>query len=223
VISEHSSLETLSDYVDDVLAPPDRGAVDLHLATCDVCAGRLAELRSLLAASHALPAAIEPPPDLWSDIHSAIVGRVEARRPPGRHWWERRGLLAAAALLLVAASSAVTAVVVRQRTPGIAVAPPVVAAVPAVALPAAMRAIEADYLGTASELANALAAQRPKLSPSTVAKVEASLRVIDDAIAEARRALVEDPANRILLDIFSSNYERKLELLRRAAELPAST
>jgi hypothetical protein len=94
---------------------------------------------------------------------------------------------------------------------------------PPAPLPAAMRAIEADYAGTATELADALALQRPKLSPATVAKVEASLRVIDDAIAEARRALAQDPANRTLLDIFSANYQQKLELLRRAAELPAST
>jgi hypothetical protein len=53
--------------------------------------------------------------------------------------------------------------------------------------------------------------------------VEASLRVIDDAIDEARHALAADPANLDLLDLLAASYERKLELLRRANELPPST
>jgi anti-sigma factor RsiW len=225
VIIDHISLETLSDYVDDALAPAERGGVERHLVSCSACAARLVDLRTLLTATHALPSSMEPPADLWIDVRSAIASRAEARGVPRRPVWERWGLLAAAALVLVVGSSAVTAVLMRQST-STARVPSTAAPVAAMAhlpLPAAMRAIEANYASTASELADALALQRPKLAPATVAKVEASLRVIDDAIAEARRALAEDPANRALLDIFSSNYQQKLELLRRAAELPAST
>jgi anti-sigma factor RsiW len=215
----------LSDYVDDALAPAERGDVERHLTSCGACAARLVDLRTLLTATRALPSSMEPPADLWIDVRSAIASRAEARHLPRRHVWERWGLLAAAALVLVVGSSAVTVVLMRQRT-STARVPSVPASVASMAhlpLPAAMRAIEANYASTASELADALALQRPKLAPATVAKVEASLRVIDDAIAEARRALAEDPANRALLDIFSSNYQQKVELLRRAAELPAST
>jgi hypothetical protein len=222
VTSEHLSLETLSDYTDDLLTLADRDAVERHLASCVACAGQQSGLRTLLEASRALPP-MAPPPELWGDIRTTIVDHRLPRRPTSTSWWQQRGLLAAAAVLLVVASSAVTATIMRQRAPaaGASTQAPVATAVPS--LPASMRAIEADYVGTATELRDALAAQRSQLAPATIVKVEASLRVIDDAIAEARRALVQDPANRTLLDIFSSNYRQKLELLRRAAELPAAT
>jgi hypothetical protein len=130
-------------------------------------------------------------------------------------------MLAAAALLLVAVSSAVTALLMRRS---VAPAPSVAQSQPApVALPASLQAVEAGYDLTARELAATLAQRRTSLAPATIAKIEESLRVIDRAIAEARQALAEDPANRTLVDLFSSNYERKLELLRRAAELNSTT
>ena len=220
MINDHLSLEALGDYTDDLLAPAARAAADRHLAGCAACAEQLAELRTLLASSRTLPP-LAPPPDLWNEIRATIVA---PKRSAATSRWSHRGFLAAAAVLLVVASSSLTAVIMRQRTPAIgtnASAPAVAPRV--VALPPSMAAIEAQYVGTASELADALAAQRSKLAPATLAKVEASLRIIDDAIAEARRALAEDPANRTLLDIFAANYQQKLGLLRRAAELPSST
>jgi anti-sigma factor RsiW len=221
VINDHLSLEALSDYTDELLARGARAAAERHLTSCAACAGELAELRTLLASSRALPD-MTPPPDLWNDIRASLV--APTRRPTVTSWWLQRGFLAAAAVLLIVVSSTITAVIMRQRTTVIPETRAAVAVSPtSVSLPASMAAIEAEYVGTAAELAEALAAQRSKLAPATVAKVEASLRVIDDAIAEARRALAEDPANRTLLDIFSANYQQKLQLLRRAAELPAST
>ena len=43
------------------------------------------------------------------------------------------------------------------------------------------------------------------------------------SIAEARAALAADPGNDALLDVLSANYEQKVQLLRRASELPART
>jgi hypothetical protein len=56
-----------------------------------------------------------------------------------------------------------------------------------------------------------------------VETVERSLHVADAAIAEARDALARDPANGLLAEIFASNYERKIDLLRRATELAPRT
>jgi len=219
-MNDHLPLETLSDYTDDLLTPAARAAADRHLARCVACAEQLEQLRAVLASSRALPP-MAPPPDLWNDIRATIVAPTSRATTS---WWLQRGFLAAAAVLLVVASSTITAVIMRQHAPATSASAAAPAVTPrAMALPASMAAIEAEYIGTATELAEALAAQRSKLAPATVAKVEASLHVIDEAIAEARRALAEDPANRTLLDIFSANYQQKLELLRRAAELPAST
>jgi hypothetical protein len=89
-------------------------------------------------------------------------------------------------------------------------------------LPAALALVEAGYDDTARQLQATLALQRHRLSPKTISTVEHSLAVIDTAIAEARHALLEDPANRALMDIYTANYEHKLELLRRATELTSS-
>jgi hypothetical protein len=47
----------LSAYLDAELAPAERGRVDAHLATCDRCSRRLAELRATVSLVAALPSA----------------------------------------------------------------------------------------------------------------------------------------------------------------------
>jgi hypothetical protein len=132
-------------------------------------------------------------------------------------------MLAAAAVVLVALSSGVTALILRRTIPATVrqTAPATPAAV--ASLPAPVRSIDADYSGAIRELNESLAEHRPQLDPATVAKVEASLRIIDQAINEARRALVADPSNLNLHDLLAASYERKLELLRRANALLPST
>ena len=219
---DHIDFERLSDFADESLAAPDRARVQAHLARCAACANRLASLRRLLGAASALPGDVEPTAELWPAIRERITVSHPAAAPSPRlsRLVRRPWLLAAAAVVLVAVSSTITAVVVK-RTPAPNV--PSATAPSVVMLPASARGVDSDYARTARELAEALATQRARLDPATVAKVEASLRVIDEAIDEARRALAGDPANITLLDILSANYERKLELLRRATELPSST
>jgi hypothetical protein len=90
-------------------------------------------------------------------------------------------------------------------------------------LPASFRRAEGEYLRTIDELRSTLQVQRAVLKPETVATVEHSLSVVDLAIEEARQALLNDPSNQTLLDLLTASYERKLDLLRRAADLGART
>ena len=212
----HPSFEQLGDFVDGRLAPASRLEVETHLALCSQCTRDRDRLEALLDQSRGLPAEIEPPADLWTALHHRIVPAPSLGR---RNAW----LLAAAAVLLVAASSAVTALLVR-RPQNVAVRheqAPAPAAV--LRLPVAARAVDADYQAVIRELDESLAQRRAQLAPETIAKVEASLRVVDQAIGEARRALAADPANRDLVDLLAASYERKLELLRRASELLPAT
>jgi anti-sigma factor RsiW len=212
----HPLFEQLSDYVDGRLAPASRLELETHLALCSRCARDRDRLEALLDQSRALPAEVAAPVEIWTDVHQ----RIAPVRSSGTH---RAWLLAAAAVLLVAVSSAVTALLVR-RPQTMAVRheqPPVPLA--AVRLPVAARAVDADYQAVIRELDESLAQRRAQLAPETIAKVEASLRVVDDAIGEARRALAADPANRDLVDLLAASYERKLELLRRASELLPAT
>ncbi|HEX2095227.1 MAG TPA: zf-HC2 domain-containing protein [Longimicrobiaceae bacterium] len=64
---------------------------------------------------------------------------------------------------------------------------------------------------------------RDRLDPATVQTLEESLRTIDGAIEDARRALAADPANTELNTYLAGTRERKLELLRQASKIVTAT
>ncbi|HMG71018.1 MAG TPA: zf-HC2 domain-containing protein [Gemmatimonadaceae bacterium] len=72
-------------------------------------------------------------------------------------------------------------------------------------------------------LQNIVSRRRVQLDSSTVAIIERNLRIIDAAIAQSRAALAEDPASRMLDEQLTHSLDKKVELLRTAAMLPAST
>ena len=207
---DHLELEQLSDLLDGALAPEERKVVEAHLAICSACSERRQRLESLVGSARALPDELEPPIELWNDVRV----RIQPAPSRTRQLW----LLAAAAVVLVVLSSAVTAVIVRRPIIVVKQSPEAVTVADR-PLPPAARAVDADYAGAISVLSETLAENRKRLDPATIAKVEASLRVIDHAIEEARQALATDPSNITILDLLASNYERKVELLRRANAL----
>src|SRR5690242_10664343 len=213
----HPPFEQLSDFVDGRLAAASRREIEAHLTLCARCARDRDRLESLLVQSRALPAEVTPPPEIWSAVRQRIA--LAPSSATHRGW-----LLAAAAWPLRAVSSAVTAPLIRRpETVVVGRHEDTAASLPPVHLPVAARAVDADYQAVIRELDESLAQRRAQLSPETIAKVEASLRVVDQAIGEARRALAADPANRDLVDLLAASYERKLELLRRASELLPAT
>lgn len=178
--------------------------------------------------TRALPREIAPPSDLWSSIRAELAPRSSR----GIRWtagWR----LAAAGLVIAASSSILTLFAMRARDgerPPVAVytadSAPAHARTPQHApaqLPAHLVVAERSYARAIDALWRTLDERRDSLAPSTVATVERSLRIADSAIAEARSALEQDPANRVLADLLVSNYERKIDLLRRATELAPRT
>jgi len=172
----------------------------------------------------ALPREIAPPPELWSSIRAELAPRS------ARVWWASGWRLAAAGLVIAAGSSLATIAVLRtrERAPMIATAPAVRApeagpATDAPQLPAQLVSTEQNYVRSVETLRRKLDERRDSLAPSTVATVERSLRIADSAIAEARAALERDPSNAVLAALFASNYERKIDVLRRASELAPRT
>ncbi len=172
----------------------------------------------------ALPREIAPPPELWSAIRAELAPRTS-------HRWQWGGWrLAAAGLLIAASSSLVTVVALKARERAREVATASVAPASSSAatrvegrLPAQLASTEQGYLRSAEALRRTLDERRDSLAPSTVATVERSLRIADSAIAEARAALERDPSNAVLAALFTSNYERKIDVLRRATELAPRT
>ncbi|MCC6317922.1 MAG: hypothetical protein IT361_09550 [Gemmatimonadaceae bacterium] len=135
-------------------------------------------------------------------------------------WWMSPRWLAAAAVALVSVSSGLTLLIVRGSAARVTVTR---ADAGASMLPAQWQAAERGYQASVVELRAQLDTQRAGLDPATAAAVERSLVTIDAAIAEAREALLRDPASAALAELLASNYRQKVELLRRATLLDATT
>jgi hypothetical protein len=76
------------------------------------------------------------------------------------------------------------------------------------------------YSREIDRLRTIFARNRSQLDPRTAAIIEANLKVIDDAIAQSKAALAQDPASRFLNSQLNSALGKKLELLQTAALLP---
>jgi anti-sigma factor RsiW len=65
--------------------------------------------------------------------------------------------------------------------------------------------------------------RKTQLDSSTVAIIERNLEIIDAAIEQSKAALAKDPASILLSEQMTHALDKKVELLRTAALLPAST
>jgi hypothetical protein len=223
--------DQLSDYLDDELSAPERAALDAHLTTCEECRRTLEDLARIVDTARALTPR-PPARDLWS----GVARRLESSRP--RRIAFTLPQLAAASLLLAAVTGGLVwglraPAAVSQRTPATTVAAGPEAATPGAGVrdrsdapqpsPVAVSFADAQYDAAVADLEKALKNGRGRLDASTVAIVEQNLQVIDRAIAQARQALDADPANSYLSSHLVETRRRKLDLLRRAAELSTSS
>ena len=87
----------------------------------------------------------------------------------------------------------------------------------------AMDAADPVFATEIRKLRKIVRERRSQLDPKTVAVVEQSIAVIDSAIAQSRAALAKDPASGFLASQLNHSLEKKVELLRTAALLPART
>jgi predicted anti-sigma-YlaC factor YlaD len=213
------AMELLDDYVDGELSEARFQEVELHLAGCPGCRDEERRLRAVLAHAAALPREAAPERDLWPEIAERIRPRprlVLLKRVP------MLAPLAMAAAVLVAVVGTVM-VARRQAAP-----PPFVASIPATAQPVSLggdpaHLLEAErqYDRATSELLAALNARRETLSPATITMVEQNLRSIDQALAEIRAALRQDPASPELNHLLTSTHQKKLDVLQQVMRLGA--
>jgi predicted anti-sigma-YlaC factor YlaD len=71
-------------------------------------------------------------------------------------------------------------------------------------------------------LQNIVQQRKSQLDPATVAIIERNLQIIDAAIEQSKAALRRDPASRMLSEQVNHALDKKVELLRTAAMLPAN-
>ena len=86
-----------------------------------------------------------------------------------------------------------------------------------------IRETEPMYDREIDKLRHIVKTRRTQLDPKTITVLEQSIAVIDSAIAQSRAALKKDPASGFLAKELNHSLEKKVELLRTAAMLPART
>ncbi|MEO5511014.1 MAG: zf-HC2 domain-containing protein [Longimicrobiales bacterium] len=234
-MNDHPREDRVQDYVDDLLCPEERAEVEQHLAACAQCLSEVAALRDLVADLHNLPAEIQPDSDLLSVIHARIdahathatdathathttdtTDTTTAARLRDRSLYSLRYPLAAAAVVLIAVSTALTVMLVQRNGGSVRLGNNGSRNGSTVLASRQTSAVDQRYSEATAELENLLQSQRSQLAPETIRLVEENLRVIDQALAEARAALREDPSDPALSDFVRSAYEKKIDLLRHA-------
>jgi hypothetical protein len=213
--------DQFSDYLDDELTASERQLVEHHLRECPPCAGVMNELRQVIGTAGSLTH-LPPGEQVWQAVAAEIreMPRLAAPSTGRRFSFTLPQLAAASVLLALLSGWAALRLVTSPSTDRAADAGTV--ATPSATEPVAVSNVEGDdplYNAAVSDLEQALERGRGRLDPETVATVQSDLRVIDMALEEARRALVNDPANTYLSGHIVDTRQRKLDLLRRAAAL----
>ena len=220
--------DRLSEYLDDSLTQAEREALDAHLATCVECRSVIDELRRVVDRARGLD---DRPPtkDLWSGIATrigssggtAVVSIHSARTPAraGRRLSFSWPQAIAAGIALVMVSSG--AVWLALRAPNRSVVGQDPQSMEHLAK--WQGGVDSTINGVVENLRGTLDSNRNQHDSSTVRVLEKNLAIIDSAIAEARRALEQDPNNNYLNHHLADTMRRKADLLRRASALGART
>ena len=187
----------LSSLLDGELSDAERVFVEEHLHACQDCRVMLDELRAVKAwvSSDPPSAADRAACDAWYRLRASLP--APGSRPRRGRWG--RGLLAASLLIGVVASAAWW----RTRSSGAPVRT------------ANGSAVSASAGSPVSEPLEALAYSRlATLPPSQARALQASLAIIDSAIADARTARMADRTNEFVASYLDDLLKRKADALR---------
>jgi anti-sigma factor RsiW len=214
--------DRLSEYVDGELDAATREALEAHLEGCATCRGVRDDLRRVVARARATSYR-EPARDVWTSIERSIATPAHRSRPPFVISFTLGRLAMAAGLVAVIAGGLAWSLASRRTT----VAPSVTATADSapttgVATPIAVGSAAvavASYREAARDLERALDAGRGALRPETMRVIEANLRAMDVAIAQADSALHQDPGSEYLNQYLVATMQRKLKLLRHAVAI----
>lgn len=190
---DHITDAELQDWVDGRVDAAERAHIDTHLARCADCSREAEALRTLVADLRALPRAVPP----RRDLHAEVARRIDA--PARSAGWLR--------------SAAVVALIVGAGALALALRGPSAAPVDGT-----FERTHAQYAHAAARLEEEVQAARAGMEPDAAVALDRSLASIDAALREAGAALEGDPGNPLLNALVVHGYERKIDVLRRAAD-----
>jgi len=213
-------LNAIQELVDGTLGPIRRAELELHLESCDECRALAEDLQAIAAAAQSLEP-LTPPDRVWQQVAGRLraEGRVSGTGPTAVRRHSVAILALAAALVLVVGSS----LYFLKRQAPVTPTPSPVASAPAPATPQpAPGNAAAPAPVQASDIATSLAEidkhfqnvieQASTRDPATAAVLKKNLLVMNEAIAESRKALEADPQNRSAQ--LYENLKRKIRFLQ---------
>lgn len=214
-------LNAIQELVDGTLGPIRRAELELHLESCDACRALADDLQAIASAAESLDP-LTPPERVWAQVAGRLrtEGRVSGTSPTAARRHSVAILALAAALVLVVGSSLYF---LKRQTPAapttappVASAPPAATPQPASGNPAAATPVQADDMAT--DLAaidkhfQNLIEQASTKDPATAEILKKNLLVMNEAIAESRKALEADPQNSS--SQLYENLKRKIRFLQ---------
>ena len=222
-------IDRLSEYLDGELTAEDVRDLEAHLAECQECSETLEQLRNVVERASSLT---DRPPvsDLWMGIEGRIgaapasedVAELDEYRERKRSGLGERRFtfsvpqLAAASVALMVLSGGTAWLATHTVGPEQG---PVAVEVPTQDVPGGANFVSTPYDAAVAELDRVLLESRDQLDTATVRVIEENLRIIDRAIAQAQRALAQDPGSTYLHEHLAVTMRQKLEFLRQAAQM----
>jgi len=186
-------LNAIHELVDGTLGPIRRAELELHLEVCDGCRALAQDLQAIAGTARSLDT-LTPPDRVWQQLAGRL--RAEGRVSGAPSVVKRRSvaiLALAAALVLVVGSSLF--LLRRETRPTAAPATPMAAA-PAADGNApngtAVQSVAAELALTERHFQNVVE-QASATDPATAAVLQKNLMVMNNAIAESRKALEANP------------------------------
>jgi anti-sigma factor RsiW len=218
----------LDDYVDGVLPPDRRHAVEAHLQTCPSCRVTAADFASIRSMARTLEPQL-PSAHVWNRVAAAF--EQERMRQPLSElaWWRLAGgafawrPIAAAAVMLVLLGGASWLAWrdTRGSNPQVPGSRAAAAATPAgpVVVNADVQLAEHDLTTAISSLEQVTSTQTDSLDPGTAKVVQANLDVLDQAIGQSREALKTQPSSSAAQESLFDALRSKVQLLQDTVAL----
>lgn len=233
-------MDRLSEYVDGSLAPAERAQVEAWLRAN--AEGREAVVELERVKRRAGELTTRPVPEsVWLGVRAEV--RAQGRRgagTPRRIAFSLTQLAVAASLLIVVGGAGSWWLLRGHTQPNVVSANPIAvrsdSSTGTTTLPPVAPSVERNtklvvngskadqtYDHAINDLQRVVAANRRQLRPETVKVIRENLARIDSALARAGKALEQDPHNPYLYDHMTEMRQRKLDLLRRTANLASAS
>jgi len=218
-------LNSIQEAVDGTIGSIRRAELELHVDTCDDCRGLLEDLQRIRDASAALPV-LDAPDGAWLQIAGRL--RQEGRVAPapavvtGRRSYGTWLAAAAAVILIVASAWFVLPRFASAPAPQTASAPPPGNAADTRTVESVQNDVavaQQQFEKAIAELEKVAKSNQQALDPETSATIDKNLGIIDQAIADNRVAVAQEPSSVAARETLFQALRSKVTLLQNTIAL----